>query len=105
MSVKLLIEHHLEFVSLKGGYTGSLGTTIVKIPHCCKSHVAAESVISVYLHSLYISTAENPGHQPFDLWNKNSQVSRLIFGPCREKTCLRDFRQSEIQTSLLSYGD
>ena len=30
---------------------------------------------------------------------------RLYFGPCREKTCLRGFRQSEIQTSLLSYRD
>ena len=28
-----------------------------------------------------------------------------IIGPRREKTCLRDFRQSEFQTSLLSYRD
>ena len=27
------------------------------------------------------------------------------FGPRREKTCLRGFQQSEIQTSLLSYRD
>ena len=27
------------------------------------------------------------------------------YGPGREKTCLRGFRQSEIQTSLLSYRD
>ena len=27
------------------------------------------------------------------------------YGPRREKTCLRGFRQSEIQTSLLSYRD
>ena len=26
-------------------------------------------------------------------------------GPCREKTYLQGFRQSEIQTSLLSYRD
>ena len=30
---------------------------------------------------------------------------RLWYGPHREKTCLRCFRQSEIQTSLLSYSD
>ena len=30
---------------------------------------------------------------------------QLIIGPRREKTCLRGFRQSEIQTSLLSYRD
>ena len=27
------------------------------------------------------------------------------YGPRRDKTCLRDFRQSEFQTSLLSYSD
>ena len=31
-------------------------------------------------------------------------VLRYIW-PCREKTCLRGFRHSEFQTSLLSYGD
>ena len=30
-------------------------------------------------------------------------ITRL--GPRRDKTCLRGFRQSEIQTSLLSYRD
>ena len=41
MSVKLLTEHDLEFLSLKGGCTGSSESTLVKIPHCWKSHVAA----------------------------------------------------------------
>ena len=41
MIVKLLTEHHLEVVSLKGDYTGSSESTLVKIPHCWKSHVAA----------------------------------------------------------------
>ena len=41
MSVKLLTEHHLEFLSLKGGYTGSSESTLVKMPHCLKSRVAA----------------------------------------------------------------
>ena len=34
MSVKLLTEQHLEFLSLKGGYTGSSESTLVKIPNC-----------------------------------------------------------------------
>ena len=34
MSVKLLTEHHLEFLSLKGGCTGSSESTLVKMPHC-----------------------------------------------------------------------
>ena len=31
MSVKLLTENHLEFLSLKGGCTGSSGSTLVKM--------------------------------------------------------------------------
>ena len=41
MSVKLLTEHYLEFLRLKGGCTGSFESTLVKIPHCWKSHVTA----------------------------------------------------------------
>ena len=41
MLVKLLTEHHLEFLSLKGGYTGSSESTLVKMPHCWKSHATA----------------------------------------------------------------
>ena len=39
MSVKLLTEHHLESLSLKGGRTGLSESASVKIPHCWKSHV------------------------------------------------------------------
>ena len=38
MNIKLLTEHHLEFLSLKGGCTGSSESTHVKMPHCWKSH-------------------------------------------------------------------
>ena len=41
MIVKLLIEHHLEFLSLKGDCTGSSESTLVKMPHCWKSHAMA----------------------------------------------------------------
>ena len=34
MTVKLLTEHHLEFVLLKGGCAGSSESTHVKMPHC-----------------------------------------------------------------------
>ena len=34
MSVKLLTEHRLEFVSLKGGCTGSSESTLVKMQIC-----------------------------------------------------------------------
>ena len=41
MIVKLLTEHHLEFLSLKGGCKGSSESIHVKIPHCWKSHALA----------------------------------------------------------------
>ena len=41
MSVKLLTEHHCEFLSLKGDCTGSSESTLVKMPHCWKSHATA----------------------------------------------------------------
>ena len=41
MMVKLLTEHHLEFLSLKGGCRGSSESTLVKTSNCWKSHAAA----------------------------------------------------------------
>ena len=42
MTVKLLTEHHLEFLSLKGVCIGSSESTLVKMHHCRKSHVTAQ---------------------------------------------------------------
>ena len=47
MSVKLLNEHHLEFLNLKVGCTGLSESTHVKMPHCWKSHVAAHIYVIV----------------------------------------------------------
>ena len=41
MTVKLLTGQHLEFLSLKGGGTGPSESTLVKMPHCLKSHGTA----------------------------------------------------------------
>ena len=41
MIIKLLTEHHLEFLSLIEGWTGSSESTLVKMPHCWKSHASA----------------------------------------------------------------
>ena len=47
MNVKLLTEHHLEFLSLTGGCRGSSESTHVKMPHCWKSRATAHSCILV----------------------------------------------------------
>ena len=39
MSVNLLTEHNLEFLSFKGGYTGSSKSTLVKI-HIVGNHMS-----------------------------------------------------------------
>ena len=54
MIVKLLTEHHLEFLSLKGGCSGSSESTLVKMPHCWKSRVTAHLSFS----GLFASGAE-----------------------------------------------
>ena len=46
MSVMLLTEHHLEFLGLNGGCTGSSESTLVKMPHCWDSHVAAHLFVN-----------------------------------------------------------
>ena len=42
MIVKLLTEHHLEFLSLKGGCRGLSESTLVKMSNCWKSHAAVQ---------------------------------------------------------------
>ena len=49
MTAKLLTEHHLEFLSLKGGFTSSSESILVKMPHSWKAHVMAHLV---YVKSL-----------------------------------------------------
>ena len=58
MNVKLPTEHHLEFLSIKGGCTGLSESTLVKMPHCWKSHVLAQMYLpwDNYQENLYYSS-------------------------------------------------
>ena len=53
MSVKLLTEHYLEFLSLTGGCTGSSESTLVKMPHCWKSHITAHIDVAAAVVVMY----------------------------------------------------
>ena len=53
MIVRLLTEHHLEFLSLTGDCRGSSESTLVKMSNCWKSHAAA--------HIVLIAQASNHG--------------------------------------------
>ena len=66
MRVKLLTELHLEFLSMKGGCTGSSVATLVKMPHCCKPHVAAHIVLTL-LTNVTVSANSLDPDQTVDL--------------------------------------
>ena len=65
MSVKLLTEHHLELLCLKGGCIGSSESTLVKSPHCWKSRAVAQ--IWIFLSCSTI-------HSTFRCFNKVAEV-------------------------------
>ena len=45
MTVKLLTEHHLEFLSFKGGCRGSSESTHIKMPHCTRLKLLFRSIL------------------------------------------------------------
>ena len=70
MTVKLLTEQDLEFLSLKGGCTGSSESIQVKMPHCWKSHVTAHilnnklKIIRIYkIQLIYSVTGQTEDQQ------------------------------------------
>ena len=63
MTVKLLTERHLEFLSLNGGYTGSSQSTLVKMPHFWKSHVTAQ-LYATFPYFLLVSVAQQARLNP-----------------------------------------
>ena len=56
MIVKLLTDHHLEFLSLKEDCRASSKSTLVKMSNCWKSHAAAHFImtVSVELRLIYL---------------------------------------------------
>ena len=75
MCVKLLTEHHLEFLSLKGSCRGSSESTLVKMSNCWKSHAAAHlSLLSTS------STQENPSQHNWKIvdWDAKNQIKQNV---------------------------
>ena len=52
MNIKLLTEQYLEFLSLKGGCTGSSESIHVKMPHCWKSPVTVQMDNTIFIFSI-----------------------------------------------------
>ena len=50
-----LNDHHLEFLSIKGGHTGSSESTLVKMPHCWTSHAVAH----IFIFQLHVFVVDS----------------------------------------------
>ena len=57
MIVKLLIEHHLQLLSLKGGCRGSSESTFVTMSNCWKSHALAQ-ILNGQSFKTHLSTSQ-----------------------------------------------
>ena len=89
MIVKLLTEHHLEFLNLKGGCTGSSESTHVKMPHCWKSHATALLLNSFQSSPAHVLNLANRFH----LYALCRQYFFLIIrNPYSLDLCLQDLK-------------
>ena len=98
MGVKLLTEHHLEFLSLPGGCTGSSESTLVKIPHCWKSRVAA---IFAFHHSSELLGLCINKHDHYHQLEYDTDTDHQI----DKKKQPRDYPVSKSVVLRLEFGD
>ena len=100
MIVKLLTEHHLEFLSLKGGCRGSSESTLVKMPHCWKSHVVAHMpVVTVKFCEKFTRKLFAINHSGSTKYNTGSEKQTCFFVAIRHacyNQCLNDKRYLRI---------
>ena len=80
MIVKLLTKHHLEFLGLKGGCRGSSESTHVKMPHCWKSHAAAQMLYARYTFFLKGYVYNN---KKFTRYANSLSLHGYIFCTCK----------------------
>ena len=73
MIVKLMTEHHLEFLSLKGGCRGWSESTLVKMSNCWKSHAEAQLFKCIFMEA---NTMGLPRKQ-FDMVHNVRKISYL----------------------------
>ena len=74
MIVKLLTEHHLEFLSLKGGCTGSSQSTLVKMPNCYSSLLLEQQLDNRLKEYLIQSVSGTGGTNCMTVLHKTSHL-------------------------------
>ena len=80
MIVKLLTEHHLEFLSLKGGCRGLSESTLVKIPHCRKSQASSHFITSG------LGDVATTNHRPTNYTVRKRNHQQLSSEPSKAKS-------------------
>ena len=84
MIVKLQTKHYLELLSLKGGCRGSSESTLVKMPHCWKSHATAQIwshivgiafIISTLNDRFYLASRFSSGILPYTFKKKSNHIA------------------------------
>ena len=103
MSVKLLTEYCLEFVSLKADCTGSSESTLVKMPYCWKSHVAAQFMSRCVRYAGYIHISKKRKNS--DKYHKSSFSCMQCAVSCSSslKLCFVFMQTHEKETHLGNY--
>ena len=86
MTVKLLTEQHLEFLSLERGYTGSSESTLVKMPYCWKSHVATQIYLCFWCLNLREDSFEYLKHKPSNFTKYSQFLYLYLSSYCIRKT-------------------
>ena len=95
MTVKLLNEHYPEFLSLTGSYIGSSESTLFKMPHCWKSHVAVQLFLR---RQVYFSLRR---HEIYN--NVVCATSKASYQPAHMRSLIRAFASRLNIQWLLSY--
>ena len=100
MTVKLLTEQHLEFLSINGGRTDSSESTHVKVPHCWKSHAAAQIIENGPEHVIIT-------YQVMDVTRCLGAYSATVL-PAKSDSnvmfCLQSYQGLRIDKSLVYYS-
>ena len=102
MIVKLLTEHNLEFLSLKGGCRGLSESTHVKMPHCWKSHALAHIIVLSYpvFHCLPIDIKlTTVNRQKVLTYKQNSKIGILLH--VNNKSADQPVHSSSLDTNLV----
>ena len=88
MTLRLQTEHHLEVLSLKGGFTGSSEPIHFKMPHCWKSHVILGLDVRKYVFGVCYHIRLIPSCSATETsWGaKIVHVASFAVVPSRERT-------------------